>query len=88
MIERSIRESEAIDVESLCIVGGEKVWSIRCDIRVLDYDGNIIDVASMATVCPLHQLIYTMTKFKIFEIKKTDMYIDILFEDCCTSSIS
>jgi exosome complex RNA-binding protein Rrp42 (RNase PH superfamily) len=51
LLERSIRESDAIDTESLCIISGEKVWCIRCDVRVLDYGGNLPDACSLAVVC-------------------------------------
>lgn len=39
LLDRSIKESDAIDTESLCIISGEKVWLICCDVRVLDYSG-------------------------------------------------
>lgn len=42
-MERGLRESRAIDTEALCIVAGEKVWSIRLDLHILDDDGNLID---------------------------------------------
>lgn len=50
VLERSIRDSEALDTESLCIIAGEKVWCISCDIRVLNYDGNIFDASNLAAV--------------------------------------
>jgi exosome complex component RRP45 len=50
MLERSIRDSEALDTESLCIIAGEKVWSIVCDVKVLNYDGNVIDACNLAAV--------------------------------------
>jgi exosome complex component RRP45 len=54
MLERSIRDSEALDTESLCIIAGEKVWSIICDVKILNYDGNVIDACNLAAVgCPL-----------------------------------
>jgi exosome complex component RRP45 len=49
-LERCIRESEAIDTESLCIVSGEKVWLVNCDVRVLDYAGNVLDAAVLAAM--------------------------------------
>ncbi|XP_027059880.1 exosome complex component RRP45-like [Pocillopora damicornis] len=52
-MERCYVESRAIDVESLCIVAGEKVWSIRVDVHVLDNGGNIADCASIAAVTAL-----------------------------------
>jgi len=53
LLERSIRESDAIDTESLCIVSNERVWLITCDIRIIDYDGNAIDTASLAALAAL-----------------------------------
>ncbi|CAB4026742.1 Exosome complex component RRP45, partial [Paramuricea clavata] len=53
LLERVYKQSQCIDVESLCIVTGEKVWSIRVDVTVLDDGGNIIDCASIATITAL-----------------------------------
>jgi exosome complex component RRP45 len=51
LLERSIRESDAIDTESLCIVGGEKVWLISCDVRVIDFSGgNVVDASMFAAM--------------------------------------
>ena len=50
-LERSIKESEAIDLESLCIISGEKVWCISCDVRVIDASGgNIVDSSLFAAM--------------------------------------
>merc|ERR1712018_732526 len=53
IIERGIRESQALDVETLCILKSEKVWSINCDIHVLDDFGNVLDCANLAAVAAL-----------------------------------
>jgi exosome complex RNA-binding protein Rrp42 (RNase PH superfamily) len=45
---RQIRESKAIDVESLCIVPAKSVLMIRIDVRIINDDGNLIDAASLA----------------------------------------
>ncbi|CAJ1373611.1 unnamed protein product [Effrenium voratum] len=52
-VERLLRGSRAIDAEALCIVGGQKVWSIRVDVRALDDDGNLSDVCAIAALCSL-----------------------------------
>ncbi|CAH3039177.1 unnamed protein product [Porites lobata] len=52
-MERFYVESRAVDVESLCIVAGEKVWSVKVDLHVLDNDGNITDCASIAAITAL-----------------------------------
>ncbi|ORY97387.1 ribosomal protein S5 domain 2-type protein [Syncephalastrum racemosum] len=53
VIEKALRRSRAIDTEGLCIVAGEKVWSIRVDLHFLDHDGNLIDCASIAVITAL-----------------------------------
>jgi len=53
LIERLLRGGRALDTEALCIVGGQKVWNIRVDIRALDDDGNLGDVCAIAALCSL-----------------------------------
>ncbi len=53
VVDRGIREGNAIDMEKLCIVEGEKVWVVFLDIFVLNHDGNLIDAAGMATMAAL-----------------------------------
>ncbi|KAJ1960224.1 3'-5'-exoribonuclease [Dipsacomyces acuminosporus] len=53
MIERVVRQSRAIDTEALCILAGEKVWSVRVDLHFLDHGGNLIDAASIAAISAL-----------------------------------
>ncbi|KAJ1568866.1 Exosome complex component RRP45 [Cladochytrium tenue] len=53
MLEKALRKSRAVDTEGLCIVSGEKVWSIRIDVHVLDDDGNVVDCACIAAVAAL-----------------------------------
>lgn len=50
-VERVLRGSKAIDVESLCILGGKSVWSIRIEIHVLCDDGGLFDACSLAALC-------------------------------------
>ncbi|KAJ2582920.1 3'-5'-exoribonuclease [Coemansia sp. RSA 1836] len=53
MVERVIKQSRAIDSEALCILAGEKVWTVRIDIHFLDHGGNLIDAASIAAIAAL-----------------------------------
>ena len=53
VVDRGIRESEVIEVEKLCVVPGEKVWMVFIDIHVIDYDGNLFDAASLASLAAL-----------------------------------
>jgi len=53
VIDRGIRESKCIDLESLCIEEGKEVWLINVDIHVLDHDGNLIDAGALGTIVAL-----------------------------------
>ncbi|RLG18205.1 RNA-binding protein, partial [Nanoarchaeota archaeon] len=50
VVDRGIRESNAIDLSKLCIKEGEKVWLIYVDIYVLNHDGNLIDASALAAL--------------------------------------
>ncbi|KAK1697858.1 hypothetical protein QYE76_014555 [Lolium multiflorum] len=53
VIDRGLRESRAVDLESLCVVAGKHVWSLRVDLHVLDNEGNLIDAANIAALAAL-----------------------------------
>jgi len=53
LLERTLKESRCLDLESLCIVAEEKVWEIRLDINVLNHEGNLFDACSVAGLCAL-----------------------------------
>lgn len=53
VIDRGIRESHSIDTKQLCIEPGEKVWIVSVDIVPLNYDGNLIDIGSIAAIAAL-----------------------------------
>ena len=52
-VERVLRGSKAIDSESLCILGGRSVWSIRSDTHILCADGGLADASSLSALCAL-----------------------------------
>ncbi|KAK4441440.1 Exosome complex component RRP45B [Sesamum alatum] len=53
IIDRGLRESRAVDTESLCVVAGKWVWSIRLDLHILDNGGNLVDAANIAALAAL-----------------------------------
>lgn len=53
IIDRSLRDVRAIDLSKMVITPGRKVWNIFVDIYVVDYDGNMIDASSIATMLAL-----------------------------------
>lgn len=53
IIDRSLRDVRAVDLGKLVIVPGKRVWNLFIDIYVVDYDGNIVDASSIATLTAL-----------------------------------
>ena len=50
MLEQALKDTKALDTESLCIVAGVKVWSVRIDVHITNYAGNMIDTACLAAL--------------------------------------
>jgi len=53
LLEKTLRRSQALDTESLCLLAAQKVWSVRADVHVLSLDGNLIDAACLAVLAAL-----------------------------------
>ncbi|KAK9758980.1 3prime exoribonuclease family, domain 1 [Popillia japonica] len=53
LLEKGLKDSKVVDLESLCIKVNEKVWMFRVDINVLNHEGNILDAASIAALTAL-----------------------------------
>ncbi|CAH2063376.1 unnamed protein product, partial [Thlaspi arvense] len=53
IIDRGLRESRAVDTESLCVLPGKMVWSVRIDLHILDNGGNLVDAANIAALAAL-----------------------------------
>jgi exosome complex component RRP45 len=53
LLEKTLRRSGALDTESLCLIAGAKVWSVRADVHVLAHDGNLVDAACIAVIAAL-----------------------------------
>lgn len=52
LVDRSVRESKAIDLEKLYIEEN-KVWMLFVDVHALDDDGNLIDAACLGATAAL-----------------------------------
>ncbi len=68
IVDRGIRESKMIDNEKLCIEPGKKVFVVFVDVYVLNYDGNLIDAAALASVAALMN-----TKMPNYEVKEGEV---------------
>uniref|UniRef100_A0A182K3S7 Exosome complex component RRP45 n=1 Tax=Anopheles christyi TaxID=43041 RepID=A0A182K3S7_9DIPT len=53
ILERALKDSGCVDLESLCLVSEEKVWNMRVDVTVLNHEGNAIDCCSIAALTAL-----------------------------------
>ncbi|MFB6076286.1 MAG: exosome complex protein Rrp42 [Candidatus Aenigmatarchaeota archaeon] len=53
VVDRGVRESEAIDLEKLCIEEEEKVWMVSVDVDVINHDGNLLDASGIAVIAAL-----------------------------------
>ncbi len=53
VIDRSLREVGAVDLESLVIREGEKVWIVWVDLYIIDHDGNLFDASMLASMAAL-----------------------------------
>ncbi len=58
VVDRGIRESETIDLESLVIKEGELVRIVHADVHVLDYNGNLLDAIGFAVLAALKNTTY------------------------------
>ncbi|KAG7160833.1 Exosome complex component RRP45-like, partial [Homarus americanus] len=53
ILERNIKESRCLDLESLCVLAEESVWQLRVDVTVLNHAGNLGDACNLASVAAL-----------------------------------
>ena len=53
VVDRGIRESQALDFKKLCIKEGEKVWIVFIDIYPMNDAGNLYDAANLAALAAL-----------------------------------
>lgn len=73
MVDRGIRESNAIDLKKLVIKPNEEVWIVFIDINVLDHDGNLIDASALGAIAalwstkPPESEAWTLPKFPILK---------------------
>ena len=53
VVDRSLREVGAVDLSSLVIRPGERVWILWVDLYILDHDGNLFDASMLAAMAAL-----------------------------------
>ena len=65
VVDRGIRESGCLDMESLCILPGEKVWNVNIDCHVLSDRGNLFDACGLAAIAALRTAILPGERFDV-----------------------
>ncbi|MEM0015542.1 MAG: exosome complex protein Rrp42 [Saccharolobus sp.] len=70
VVDRSLRDSRAIDLSKLVIEPGKNVWTVWLDVYVLDYGGNVIDACTLASVAALYNS-------KIYKVERSEDGIKI-----------
>jgi len=83
VVDRSIRESQAVDLEKLAIVPNETVYVIFVDIYILNHGGNLVGAAELAAVTALlNTKIPKYVASKDGKVEKTEEYISLPMRDC------
>lgn len=54
VVDRSLRDSKAVDLSKLVLVPGKQIWTAWVDIYILNYGGNVLDASTLASVCALY----------------------------------
>ncbi|BFH73502.1 exosome complex protein Rrp42 [Sulfurisphaera javensis] len=78
VVDRSLRDSKAVDLSRLVIAPGKKVWTAWVDVYVLDYGGNVLDACTLAAVAALYNTKLPKVEIegeniKILKEEKTDI---------------
>ncbi|AJF62131.1 TPA: exosome complex protein Rrp42 [Candidatus Woesearchaeota archaeon] len=81
VVDRGIRESNAIDYKKLCIKEGELVWTVIVDITPLNADGNLFDASALAVLLAIKDAKMPKLKDNKIDYKsKTDQKVPMLEE--------
>ncbi|MFB6199469.1 MAG: exosome complex protein Rrp42 [Candidatus Nanohaloarchaea archaeon] len=79
VVDRGIRESEAVNLEKLCINEGEDVYTLFLDIHVLNDDGNLIDASSLGAMTAL--MTGFIPKFEDGNLNRDEKAMDVPLEE-------
>mmetsp|Transcript_34324 Transcript_34324/g.45394 ORF Transcript_34324/g.45394 Transcript_34324/m.45394 type:complete len:297 (+) Transcript_34324:199-1089(+) len=69
-LARVIKQSQTIDLKSLCIIPGKFCWVIHLDLLVLSANGNILDPASFAAYITMNTT--RIPKVSVFDMEGSD----------------
>jgi len=88
VVDRGIRECNAIDLKKLLIKKGEKCWMIVIDICTINDSGNLLDASALAAIAAIRdarfpkyendELDYKTKTDRKIEISKTPVAVTVL----------
>jgi exosome complex component RRP42 len=70
-IDRSLRDTKAINLKELCITQSQQVWTTWIDIYVLNHGGNLVDASMLAALAALKDTRVPKVEVKDGKITKT-----------------
>jgi exosome complex component RRP42 len=68
VVDRGLRSAEIIDFKKLALIPGKSVLMVYVDIYVLNYDGNLIDCASLAALAALKT-----SKMPVYKVNENEI---------------
>jgi exosome complex component RRP42 len=77
VVDRGVRESEMVDLSTLCIIEGKSVYTVFVDVNIMNVDGNLFDATSYAVVSALRTA--KMPKYQVVDekVKASDEMIPL-----------
>jgi exosome complex component RRP42 len=85
VVDRSLRESKALDLESLVIVPGKLAYVVFVDIYILNHDGNLFDASEYAAISGLMNAKLPVVEVEGEEAKLTGDFKELPVRDCPVS---
>lgn len=82
VVDRSIRESKALDLENLIIIPGKIAYVVFVDIYLLNHDGNLFDASEYAAISALLNAKLPVVEVEGGEVKPTGEFRQLPILDC------
>ncbi len=70
LLEKTLRDSKALDTQSLCIVPGKLAWKVIIDVNIINNDGNLFDACMLSCLA-------SWLSYKIPFLRKSSNQINI-----------
>ena len=73
VVDRTLREGKAIDMNKLCITSGKKVWCVFIDIYPINAAGNLFDASALGAIIALKNARFPKYDKKTDEVKHEEL---------------